>query len=745
MDEATLLAHPAALRAREQLGSATGSTEEWRPQLWLCLGLALLILIPYANSFSAGLLFDSDSLIRQDSRLRGLNSANIEQIFTHNYWWPSQESDLYRPLTTLSYLFNYTVLGNHENVFGYHAVNFLLHWLNACLVLLIVRRLAARWDVAALTASLFAVHPVNTEAVTNVAGRADLLATFCVLFGGWCYLRALDSRERKNTWLAIMGVVACLGVLAKENAVMIVAFIALFDFLWRWPLLSANDWRGKLKAALEELGVKGYAALIPALTLLWLIRRWVIRSTPVFGQQFVDNPLVGAAPFQGFMTAMSVIGRYLKLLVYPRTLSGDYSFNQIPLYGTPGNSAGLVIALFSIATVALLLTAAVWLRRGQKFFCWSVLFLLVMMLPTSNLFLTIGSIMAERFLYLPSIGFCAMAAVAFCAAGEMLGSYAAFKPRVMSIVYWTLPAVAISLLGVRTFLRNADWHDDLGFWKSTVAASPSSFKAHMLYGHAIWAEAQQTRRKPLEQAIDEALAEAETARSIVEPEPPLPLASQNNTIYIDLGNYYRVKGEFLDGNGRHDEAKQLYQKSLVALVKARALDRFANDASRQFRLRIGVPAEEIADVGNYTVYGLLGLTYAKLEQWENCEMAGRYLQHIVPDEPSGYTLVGGARYNLGRPADAAVQYIAGLLIDPGNSQMWTNLSTTYSGLEVQPNPVMQEGTRMVLNPQIPLVRQHLNQAAVTVVRLFKEAKKISRAHELQDQFMKQYSVPPELF
>ena len=103
-----------------------------------------------------------------------------------------------------------------------------------------------------------------------------------------------------------------------------------------------------------------------------------------------------------------------------------------------------------VVTIALLLTAAVWLRSRQKFFCWGVLFLFVMMLPTSNLFLTIGSIMAERFLYLPSIGFCAVAAVGFCKAGEALVSLAAPKPQLIPIVYWALPAIAISLLGVRT-------------------------------------------------------------------------------------------------------------------------------------------------------------------------------------------------------------------------------------------------------------------------------------------------------
>src|SRR5437867_4526084 len=456
--------------------AASKSKQDWRP-LWLCLGLGLLILIPYANSFRAGLLFDSDILVRQDSRLRALNRVNIEQILTRSYWWPSQESILYRPLTTLSYLFNYTVLGNGESVGGYHAVNFLLHWTNACLVLLIVRRLAGRLDVGAVTAALFAVHPVNTESVTNVVGRADLLAGLCVLFGGWCYLRARTTGARKRWWLAAMGATACLGVLAKENAVMIVAFVVLYDFLWRWPLVETSNWNEKLKTALKEFR-EGYAALIPSLLLIWLIRRWMVNSAPFAGEHFVDNPLMRAAPFQGFMTAMGVIGRYLKLLFFPRTLSSDYSFNQIPLYGTPGDSGAGSVALVSLIVVTLLFGAAVWVRR-QRLLAWSVLFLFVMMLPTSNLLVTIGSIMAERFLYLPSIGFCAVAALALCRLGEALGSFTAWSPASPGIIHWMLPVIAISVLGFRTFLRNADWHDDLSLWKSTVAASPGSFKAHM--------------------------------------------------------------------------------------------------------------------------------------------------------------------------------------------------------------------------------------------------------------------------
>src|ERR1051325_7979408 len=178
------------------------------PDWWVFAGLGLLILVFYANSFSAALLFDSESIIKLDTRLREVTWATLQNIFTHSYWWPTDESNLYRPLTTLTYWFNYSVLGSGENVTGYHVGNFLLHWLNTWIVFLIVRRLAGRLDIAALTAALFAVHPVNTEAVTNVVGRADLLAALAFLFGGWCYLRG---------WLVGLAVAACAGVLAKEN------------------------------------------------------------------------------------------------------------------------------------------------------------------------------------------------------------------------------------------------------------------------------------------------------------------------------------------------------------------------------------------------------------------------------------------------------------------------------------------------------------------------------------------------
>src|SRR5207249_834157 len=125
-----------------------------------------------------------------------------------------------------------------------------------------------------------------------------------------------------------------------------------------------------------------------------------------------------------------------------------------------GNSAGDTIVWLSIALIVILLFGANYMRLREKVFSWGILFFFVMLLPTSNLFITIRSIMAERFMYLSSIGFCAAATILLLRISEKLR------------LRWVLPILVICLLGIRSYARNFDWQDNLAFWKSVLAASP---------------------------------------------------------------------------------------------------------------------------------------------------------------------------------------------------------------------------------------------------------------------------------
>src|SRR4051794_26346235 len=114
--------------------SPTPSRNNNKPVLLRCAALACLTLIAFANALSTGFALDSVMLVLGDPRIRELTPGNLGLIFQHTYWWPNGEAGLYRPVTTLSYLFNYAVLGNADTPAGYHLVNLLLHITNVLLV-----------------------------------------------------------------------------------------------------------------------------------------------------------------------------------------------------------------------------------------------------------------------------------------------------------------------------------------------------------------------------------------------------------------------------------------------------------------------------------------------------------------------------------------------------------------------------------------------------------------------------------
>ena len=169
------------------------------------LGLWAFALLAYSNSFRAGLSLDNAWVIQEDSRIHAATSENARLILTQDYSYKNSSSGLYRPLTTFSYLVNYAILGGGSRPAGYHWVNFALHAVNILLVywlgLLLFQEMGPAWALAAV----WALHPILTESVTNIVGRADLLAGFGVLAGLLCHAKsAAASGRRKLAWLAAL-------------------------------------------------------------------------------------------------------------------------------------------------------------------------------------------------------------------------------------------------------------------------------------------------------------------------------------------------------------------------------------------------------------------------------------------------------------------------------------------------------------------------------------------------------------
>src|SRR5208283_725355 len=154
--------------------------------------------------------------------------------------YKNSAASLYRPLTTFSYLFNYAILGNGVAPAGYHCVNFALHAVNIALVYLLGWLLLAEFWPAFALAAIWAVDPILTESVTNIVGRADLLAAFGVLAGLLCHVQGgAASGWRKFAWLAGLALATTIGLFSKESAVVVLAAMVIYDLAFH------QTWRAR--------------------------------------------------------------------------------------------------------------------------------------------------------------------------------------------------------------------------------------------------------------------------------------------------------------------------------------------------------------------------------------------------------------------------------------------------------------------------------------------------------------------
>jgi hypothetical protein len=365
------------------------------------LALWILVFAAYSNSFSAGLIFDSNPVIEQDPRIREVTSHNIQSILTGPYWYVNATAGLYRPVTTFSYLVNYAALGDGTRPVGYHWVNFALHAINTALVYALGILIFEQASLALALAALWGLHPVLTESITNVVGRADLLAAFGVLAGLLCYTRAASvAGGRRWAWLGALGVAQAIGLFSKESGIVLPGIMLLYDLTWS----NRAVWRRRVPA---------YAVVALPLAAFFYLRGGLDTHMLI---EFTENPLVNAGFWSARTTAVKVIGKFVWLFLWPAKLSADYSYNAVPLFGGPASSGddakGLIALGVCLAALLAFLLVIQWRRTGKPFLFFLGFFFLAL-LPTSNLIIIIGSIMAERFLYMPSIGLagCVVAAL----------------------------------------------------------------------------------------------------------------------------------------------------------------------------------------------------------------------------------------------------------------------------------------------------------------------------------------------
>lgn len=437
---------------------------------WAICLIVVLAIVTFLNSLGGGFVFDDQRLIVENPAIRRF--TDIPRLFSLPYWADQGMDRLYRPVVMVTYALNYAIGG--LNPFGYHLVNVLLHAGNSALVYLLLRSLFQSSVLAFLAAGVFAVHPVHTEAVANVAGRADLLASVGFLGGlllalkadgatGWC---------RAGYRAGSVGAFAA-ALLSKEHAVMLLGVLVLSDLLRHVQRTGGLAGAGQALAKTMRQTYPFYLVAFAA----YMLARFLVLGTIMHMATYSDNnPLLGVEWPTRILTAIAVLGRYCRLLLVPLHLSADYSYAQIPLSRSPSEAAVLMPVFGLLAATAG--AGLAWRRRPV--FAFGLVLGLVIFAPTANVLFPIGTIMAERLLYLPCLGFCLLLGAAVTELHAFLPRHSASR----AVLLVACGALLVFYIG-RSVVRNRDWQSPLTLWQATVRSSPRSAKARYNLGAAL--------------------------------------------------------------------------------------------------------------------------------------------------------------------------------------------------------------------------------------------------------------------
>jgi tetratricopeptide (TPR) repeat protein len=426
----------------------------------------LLAFVLYGNTIGHDYALD-DQLVITRNQFTHEGWRGILPILTHDsfvgYYGVRKslvQGGRYRPLSIATFAIEHQFF--HGNPHVSHAVNVLLYGLSGWLLYEVLRRWLRRsaflgWSngIPLIATLLFVAHPVHTEAVANIKGRDEVLALFCAL--GSILFQFRHLKRRTPASLVGAGFLFLLALLAKES---VLPFLVLFPLaLWFFTPATRSD---HLRLSL---------ACVAATLAYALLRHVAMRGPVVLVQpEILNDPFLFATPFQRLATIFAVLLGYLRLLFVPYPLTHDYYLNQVPIVGW--NDPRAILALGIHLALA---GAAVYGARTKDPIAFGILAYLITISVVSNLLVSVGVLMSERFLYTPSVG----VAVAAACGLERVGQRLPIAGRA-----WLVRTVAATLLafGILTVMRNPAWRDNLTLFERDVKTSGNSTKLRTALG-----------------------------------------------------------------------------------------------------------------------------------------------------------------------------------------------------------------------------------------------------------------------
>jgi len=613
--------------------------------------VVLLGVLVYSGTLHVPFQFD-DNLIVETAPIQSL--AHVPAMFMgSNGSWAS------RPLLIASMALNYSVGGLDTT--GYHAFNIALHLINALLLYMLVvmvgRHKGWREDdvrpIAAFAAILFAVHPVQTEAVTYVVSRSMLLATAFYLSGIMLFHKAVTAERRKGFYLLGLFVVSLLGMSSRENFATFPLMLLVYD------LIFISGLRPKAVA-------RHYAAYLTVLITLGYLAHLITnntfdRITPI------DESI---PPLDYARTQLGVHWTYLRLLVLP--------INQIVDYNYPVASSLLSSrTALALAGYIGLWGGAVWLARRKPLASFALFWFLITLLPISfgvTIFkgMKLEDVIFEHRLYLPALMFFPLASAG---AFKLMGSLGSAQARRALVA---MMAVMVIALSAAAYARNSVWHSEESLWADVVAKSPKNARGWNNLG----IELSRSGR------YAEAIGHFERSITL---DPTNHWAWNNMALaFYHLGMYapaLKAIDKAISINPGYVEAWD--NKGLLLIASGRN-----EEALSAFETALKLQPDFVDSWNNK------GVTLSILGKNDESLAAFARAEELRPDDPRSWNNKGVVLSSLGRYEEALASFRRAIKLSPDNANAWNNAGLALNDLQRFSESVIAFNMAISLEPSL---------------------------------------------
>jgi Tfp pilus assembly protein PilF len=561
----------------------------------LVLIVFIITMAGYVNNLGNGFIWDDEYLILYNSQIKSF--SHFSNIFkTYVGYGSGNVNNFYRPVQELSNMIDYFLW--REDPMGFHLTNDILHSLAAVMVLFFVFYLTKSLFVSFVSAVLFGIHPINTEAVTYIAGRADSLFFFFFLLSIVCFIRYGNKTilGKGGMWLYVVSLVSfVLSLLSKETSLILPLVILLYLFV----ILKGQVGQRAFSSLAKSWA--GFAVIVVLYAML--------RSSALDFARNMGPPVFASVPlFARMFTFFKIILVYFGILIFPQGLHME---RRIPISYSPFEPGALV----GFIIVAFLVFVAFTTLRKNRIVSFSLFWFFLTLFPVSNI-IPINSLLAEHWVYMPQIGL-------FIVIGMLLktGAQKYLPSKALKGIGMLALCGIMSLYFMGTVQRNTDWKDEITFFKATLKHQPNNSRLHLNLGNTYFEKGMK------EEALEE-------YQKTIELNKKDPIAYCNiATIYINRGNLAKAE-EYLSMALHLDQNVPLAHLNMGIVYRQRGK---REEAKREFMKTIEIFP------GMYKAHNMLAELFLKEG---NTAQAKKYFEAslaVYPNQPDIINRLGRLR------------------------------------------------------------------------------------------------------